>query len=139
MLVLAFHDTHYVGVQLPLKLSEYSGPEPDFFLMPKRDEEPEPEQVTPDRLRKADLVIEVAVSSLAYDRDEKASLYAKYGVPDYWVLEVVKRRLLVHRNPVAMEERIFGHGYASVEILSEEASIAPLARPDVQVPVRGFY
>ncbi len=129
VLVLALHDTHYVGVQLPLKLSEYSGPEPDFFITPKI--EPRVEQVTGKILRKADLVIEVAVSSLEYDRDEKASLYARYGVKDYWILNVVERQLEVHRDPVPMPDRIFGHGYASVEIYPGTAAISPMVRPDV--------
>jgi Uma2 family endonuclease len=81
----------------------------------------------------ADLVIEVAVSSLAYDRDEKASLYARYGIREYWVLDAVGRKLEVHRGPEPMEGRTFGHGYADVRACEEVDRVSPLCRPDVSI------
>lgn len=133
VLVLALHDTHRVYPQVPLKLSELSGPEPDFFIVPKA--EKRPEQITPTVMRRADLVIEVAASSLAYDRDEKSSLYARYGIQEYWIVNVQERQLEVHRDPVAMPDRIFGFGYATVSIHPETATVSPLVRPDVALRV----
>jgi Uma2 family endonuclease len=47
------------------------------------------------------LVIEVAVSSLPYDLTTKAAVYAAAGVPDFWVVDLVGRRVVVHRSPSA--------------------------------------
>lgn len=135
-LVLAFHGTHHVGVQLPLVLSKYTGPEPDFFITPK--EALPVEKIGERTLRKAHLVIEVAVSSLEYDRDEKASLYASYGINDYWILNVPARQLEIHRDPVPMPDRVFGHGYASVAVHAENAPVSPLVRPDIVLTAHQF-
>ena len=52
---------------------------------------PQPEDVL--------LVTEVAASSLSLDLSTKADLYARAGIPDYWVLDVNQRRMIVHRQP----------------------------------------
>jgi len=49
--------------------------------------------------RFAALVVEVAESSLAYDRREKALLYARAGIAEYWIVNLAERRLEVHREP----------------------------------------
>lgn len=139
VLVLALHDTHWVAVQVPLRLSELSGPEPDFFISPKATNPELPEAMTAESLNKADLVIEVAASSLAYDRDEKASLYARYSVKDYWILNTEQRQLEVHREPTEMPERAFGFGYANVSVFPENATVSPLARPDVVLRVAQLF
>lgn len=133
VLVLALHDTHYVAVQVPLKLSEYSGPEPDFYLSPKA--QGHVEQITPELLRNADLVIELSASSLAYDLDEKASLYAKYAIKDYWVLDVIRQQMTVMREPVPMPDRTFEHGYAAVTVHGTDEAVSPLVRPDLALRV----
>lgn len=45
------------------------------------------------------LVIEVSVTSRAVDLGRKAAIYAAAGIPDYWVLDIADRRLVVHRHP----------------------------------------
>jgi Uma2 family endonuclease len=66
------------------------------------------------------LVIEVSHTRLGFDLTTKASLYAKAGIADYWVLDVAGRRMIVHREP--------GDGrYASVLVYSSEEAVAPLA------------
>jgi Uma2 family endonuclease len=74
------------------------------------------------------LVVEVADSSRRKDLGPKARLYAEMGVLDYWVLDIQRRALVVHRAPA-------GDHYDDVRTLSGGAEIALLAFPDVVVRV----
>ena len=123
-------DDHHLRVQMPFASGERSEPEPDVAVVVGSvrdyvDEHPS----------SALLVVEVSDSSLAYDRTTKASLYAKAGVPDYWVLNLVDGRLEVHRDPVPDPAARYGWRYASVESLAADGQIAPLARPAARVAV----
>jgi Uma2 family endonuclease len=82
--------------------------------------------------RDLDLVIEVADTSLAFDLTTKAALYARAGIAEYWILDVIGRRLLVHRNPE-------GGQYGSVQSYSEKESVSPLAAPDSSFPVQSVF
>jgi Uma2 family endonuclease len=66
------------------------------------------------------LVIEVAVSSAAYDRDRKARIYAAHGVPEYWVLDLNELKAIVHRTPGA-------DGYADVVTRDANEPLHPVA------------
>lgn len=72
------------------------------------------------------LLIEVADSSLRYDRRLKASLYAEAGVQEYWIVDLEGGAVEVHRNPS-------GGGFRSVERVGPAATLSPLAFPDVQL------
>lgn len=74
------------------------------------------------------LVAEVSDSSLKMDLGKKARLYARAGIPEYWVLNVNGRQLVVHRRPTAA-------GYADVTEHPETARVATLAQPDAVVLV----
>jgi Uma2 family endonuclease len=86
----------------------------------------------PPQPRHLDLVVEVSDTSLAFDLTIKAALYARAGIAEYWILDVIGRRLLVHRNPEGGE-------YGSVVSYSEQESVAPLAAPDSNFPVRTVF
>ena len=96
-----------------------SEPEPDLIVA-KRDlstfqsENPRPEDLQ--------LVIEVSDSTLGFDLNRKAALYARAGIIEYWVLDVTGRRMIVHRDPQAGR-------YASVAAYALEESVAPLGAP----------
>ena len=85
-----------LSVQDPLRLGDFSEPQPDFMLL-KPDENfyttrhPEPLDVL--------LLIEVADSSLSYDREQKARLYALYGVAEYWLLNLNNESIEVYLQP----------------------------------------
>jgi Uma2 family endonuclease len=81
-----------VRIQLAFAAGEYSEPEPDVAVVPRD----EPWAEHPSR---AALLIEVAASSLRYDRGTKASVYARAGVPEYWVVDVSDRTIEVFRAP----------------------------------------
>jgi Uma2 family endonuclease len=81
------------------------------------------------------LVVEVSETTLAYDRGEKASLYAAAGVEDYWVVDLVNRRVEVYRDPRPDPTRPHGAGYTQVTAHDPADTITPLAAPTVGVKV----
>ena len=115
--VLAFDGRAVVSVQNPLRLSTADEPLPDFTILRWRDdfygsgERPRPDDVI--------LVVEVADSSLRYDRTVKLELYARSGLAEYWVLDLKRRVVIVHRQPN-------GDGYDDIRTLSAGATL-PLA------------
>jgi Uma2 family endonuclease len=115
----------FVRCQLPITIGDDSAPEPDFAVIhgAVRDYQ----QAHPwaaDTL----LVGEVSDSTLAYDRSEKAKLYAEAGIPEYWVLNVVGGYLEVRRDPEDGE-------YRSLQTFRSSATIAPLFAPDARISV----
>ncbi len=113
-----------VGVQDPLRLGEHSEPEPDLMLLrPRedfyRDAHPGPEDVY--------LVIEVSETSLAYDREVKLPLYARFGVPEVWLVNLVEDRLEVYRTPR-------GGSYTHKAVYTQ-GRVAPQAFPDLGLDV----
>jgi Uma2 family endonuclease len=81
------------------------------------------------------LTVEVSVSSLAFDCERKASLYARAGLADYWVVNLVERVLEVYREPVPDPAAPFGWRYARRDVLDGAAQVAPLALPTASVAV----
>lgn len=126
----AFGEAFDVRVQLPLALADESEPEPDVAFVrggPRdyRDAHP----------ASAVLVVEVADTSLVFDRTTKASLYASAGIPEYWIVNLPDRVLEAHRDPLPMAEQPFGHHYRSVTRHAADESIAPLAAPGATIRV----
>jgi Uma2 family endonuclease len=78
------------------------------------------------------LVIEVSESSLAYDRGEKANLYAASGLKDYWVVNVNDSCIEVHRRPRSGE-------YRNIETFSTGQSVSPLAFPEITLKVESLF
>ena len=78
------------------------------------------------------LVIEVADSSLAYDRGKKADIYAAAAIADYWVVNVRDRCIEVFRQPEAGR-------YAIHEIVRAPDAVHPLAFPEVALPVGNLF
>jgi Uma2 family endonuclease len=113
-----------VRPQAPFALDDESEPEPDLAVVPGAIEDYR--DAHPSR---AALVVEVAESSLALDRQHKASLYARAGLADYWIVNLVDRVLEVYRQPVADPASPFGWRYASLRVLQASARVTPLATP----------
>ncbi|MGL6095483.1 MAG: Uma2 family endonuclease [Fimbriiglobus sp.] len=116
-----------VRVQLPLVLGQDSDPFPDLAVVRGGPRD------FPGHPTAADLVIEVSDSSLAFDLTEKAELYAAAGVPDYWVLDVIGRRLLVLRDPAPVAAN--GHAYRTQQTFGPAEAVSPLAVPAAGIPV----
>jgi Uma2 family endonuclease len=116
----------WVRTQFPLNLSS-SDPEPDVSVVVGRLEDYSDHPTT------AVLIVEVAESSLDYDRTRKASLYARAGIADYWIVNLVENRLEVRRDPRPDPAQLYGHGYASVAALAPPAVVSRLAVPQVSL------
>ncbi len=77
----------------------------------------------------------MADSSLEFDRREKASLYARAGIADYWILNLGGQVLEVYREPVAAPQARYGHRYGATITLRAGETVSPLSAPTVAVPV----
>ena len=81
------------------------------------------------------LVVEVADSSLALDTTTKAELYATAGVPDYWVIDLENRRLLIFRDPAPLPAGLGATAYRTHHTYGPGDAVAPLAAPGAAVRV----
>ncbi len=120
-----------IRVQLPVALDDESEPEPDFSVVPGT---PRQAPLDPKPARPA-LVVEVAESTLAFDRNVKSSLYARARVPDYWIVNLVDRVLEIYREPAAAAEEPFGWRYGQIQALHSGESVSALALPSTCVAV----
>ena len=86
-------DRYRIGIQNPISLDPHSEPHPDVALYAAsvRGRHPRPAEIF--------LLVEVADTSLAYDQGPKLRAYARGGVREVWVIDAVRRRIFVHRNP----------------------------------------
>ena len=127
---LAFGPGWLVRLQDPVALDDESEPEPDVVVVPGG-----PRNYSSEHPSRTALLVEVSESTLAFDRRYKGSLYARAGVADYWIVNLVDRVVEVHRAPVADPAARFGWRYADVQTFGEAVSISPLIRPDVTIAV----
>ncbi|HEX3150994.1 MAG TPA: Uma2 family endonuclease [Gemmataceae bacterium] len=79
--------------------------------------------------------MEISDSTLSYDLDDKASLYASTGIADYWVVDLVNHRLVVTREPAVDVTQRFGSTYTNVTAIAIGQCVAPLAAPGSMVSV----
>src|SRR5438128_2413775 len=119
-----------VRVQDPLALDDESAPEPDIALV--RGSRADYRHAHPARPA---LAIEVAQSSLSFDRQQKGSLYARAGVQDYWIVNLVDGVLEVYRDAAPDASAPYGWRYRSIQTLSPPALVAPLVLPSSPIPV----
>lgn len=125
-LVLAFGDRAIVSVQNPLRLNRFNEPQPDVAVFRPRDDF----YATGERPGPADtvLVIEVADTSLRYDRFVKLPLYARMGIAEVWIIDLHRRRVDVHQVPSGDAHATYAicatHGPDGVVVLSQAPEIA---------------
>jgi Uma2 family endonuclease len=105
----------------PFAASNESEPEPDVAIVPSGNYVDR----HPDR---ALLIIEVAESSLAYDRETKAPIYAASGVPEYWIVDVAGRAVEVHAGSD-------GQRYSSARRARAGDTLSPSAFADIVIAV----
>lgn len=127
-LIAVFGGDH-VQCQLPINVAEEENetnePEPDaaVFRQPVTaytENHPGPEDLL--------LVVEVSDATLHFDRSTKAALYARAGIGEFWIVDVVGRQIFVHRQPTP-------EGYTDIAAYGAEERIATLVRPDAFVAV----
>jgi Uma2 family endonuclease len=129
-LIAAFGAGWTVRTQGPIGLDDESEPEPDVAVVPGSVDDYR--SAHPSRPA---LTVEVAESSLPVDRDRKGSLYARAGLPDYWVLNLVNRALEVYREPVADSSAPFGWRYARRDVFDASTRVTPLGTPGTSIAV----
>ncbi len=114
----------------PVALDDDSEPEPDLAVVAG---------VRADYLEghpnRPALVIEVAESSLRFDRRDKGSLYSRGGVQDYWIVNLVDRLVEVYREPAPSDAAPYGWSYRSVETFAPPSFVTSLALPSVRLAV----
>lgn len=114
-----------IRVQSPVHLSEHSEPEPDLVLLQPRTDfyaqaHPEPEAVL--------LLVEVAETSAECDRQVKTPLYARAGIAEVWLVNLLGECVEVYRNPSP-------RGYGEIQRYWHGQALAPHAFPDLDVAV----
>jgi Uma2 family endonuclease len=126
----AFGAEWRVRVQLPIALDDESEPEHDVSVAAgrvQRNAEAKPSHLV--------LVIEVAASSLSLDREHKGSLYARARLPEYWIVNLVDRVLEVYRDPGPDPSASCGWTYRSVQSLTANEHVVPLAAPTSRIAI----
>ena len=112
-----------VAVQSPLRLFEDSEPEPDLLVLRP------PLERYQDRLPTREdvlLLVEVADTSLEFDREAKLPLYAEAGIPEVWLVNLKENLLEVYRDPR-------GGRYREIRLLSPEEEVSPTLLPEVSL------
>lgn len=119
--------TRLVRVQNPIQLGEFGEPEPDIAVVRNGayfDHHPQATDVS--------LIIEVADTSLDYDRSNKLPFYARYGIPEVWIIDLDGKRVDVYRNPLTGEQKYreitrYSQGFVVAEGIPEvEVQVADL-------------
>lgn len=126
-LAKAFGDGFWVRTQAPLNIDRYNEPEPDVAVVVGS----ERDYVGSENRADALLVVEVSDTTLGYDRGRKARRYARAGIADYWIVNLVDRRLEVRRGP---QRRGRAYQYADVSVYGPGVKLAPLVVP--KSPIR---
>jgi Uma2 family endonuclease len=124
-----FNNKNYdVRSQLPLSFGKMDEPEPDIAVV-----KGDIRDYAKAHPKTAELIVEVSDTTLGYDRNQKARLYAKNKIRDYWILNLNGRCLEVYRQP--KKDKKLGDIYSEIKILTEEDSIAPLAAPSAKIKI----
>jgi len=126
----AFGGGWVVRPQGPIGLDEESEPEPDVAVVAGG-----PEDYRGAHPSRPALTVEVAESTLGSDRERKGSLYARAGLPDYWILNLKDCVLEVYREPAPDPSAPFGWRYARRECFDSFAHVSPLAAPGASILV----
>jgi Uma2 family endonuclease len=121
----AENDRYRIGIQNPISLGLYSEPQPDVVLYSSLvlGRHPRPEEIF--------LLIEVADSSLTYDLGPKLDAYARAGIGEVWVIDAIRRRVLVHRQPGQ-------GGYETQLKATVDDTVSVEVFPDITLPVSAF-
>ena len=118
-----------VATQNPLRLSEQSEPQPDVALLRFRNDFYRRNHPT---AADALLVIEVAQTSIRYDREVKLPLYAKHGIPEAWIVDLDSGQLCIFRDP--QDAR-----YLSETTTTQPGKLILIAMPDVGIDLTGLF
>lgn len=105
-----FGDSHIVATQNPIRLDDFSEPQPDVALLRWRDDYYRDGHPTPADVL---LVIEVADTTVMADRKVKLPLYARAGIPEAWLVNIPEDQVEIYSDPagdIYLRAEVFGHG-----------------------------
>jgi Uma2 family endonuclease len=125
LFILTFRDGAMVGPQNPVTLSDDSEPQPDLTLVRRRPDFYDAGLPGPDDIF---LAVEVADSSVAYDRRVKVPLYGRRGIPETWLIDLNRGTITIYQDPGPT-------GYGTSRVVRRGEQVAPLAFPDRVLPV----
>jgi Uma2 family endonuclease len=125
-----FKEGYFSRIQMPIDAGLESEPEPDIAIISGNIRD-----FKNSHPNKAELIVEVADTSLEYDRKTKGSIYAKIGIKDYWIFNVKDQQFEVYRGPVEDKSRIYGFGYSNLIIYKQGEFISALAKPEISIPI----
>ena len=123
---------HFVSTASELKLVE-SGPQPDVAIIPGSIRD-----YAGGLPPNAALVVEVSDTTLAADRLDKASLYARANIADYWIINLVDDVIEIRRDPQPDDTQPSGFGYADLRVYRRGDIVSPLAAPLASIDVAEF-
>jgi len=129
----AFGVGYWVRPQLPLHLGPRTEPEPDVSVAPGKARDYQDHPTT------ALLALEISYTSLRFDRERKGDVYARAGIADYWIVNLVDRQLEVCRDPHLDPGQPPGWKYGTITILKAGDSVAPLAAPNARIAVSDLF
>ncbi len=118
-----------IFTQLPIVLNDDSEPEPDISVLKWKKDRYFSAKPTACEVY---LLIEVASTSLMYDREVKLPLYARARIPEVWILKVQDQQLEVYRHPKE-------NTYTEQRLLQPSDKIAPLAFPDIELTLSDIF
>jgi Uma2 family endonuclease len=129
LFVLAAGDEAIVLPGGPVRLGDYSMPQPDLMVLKPREDFYSGKRPVPSDIL---LLVEVADSSLHFDQGVKRALYARHGVVEYWVVDIPHRCVHVYREPTP-------EGYAT-RLDCERTDVAsPRGLPAIQLVVGTLF
>ncbi len=126
----AFGTGFVIRGQLPFLVEDSSDPEPDVAVV-----EGDIRDGLEAHPSSASLLVEVSESALQYDRQTKASLYARAQIEDYWIVNLVEDVVEVYRVPQPDAEAEAGYAYTEVATFERGDTITPLALPQARIAV----
>ncbi len=124
---LAFGPDFSVRQQLPVALAPDSEPEPDLAVVPGK-----PQKYWHAHPSTALLIVEISDATLEHDRGRKGQLYARAGIQEYWIVNLIDRCVEVYREPCQ-------GCYRSRRQFVPSESLAPLAAQDARIPVADLF
>ncbi len=129
----AFGDSFDFRQQAPMTLGDGTEPEPDVLVVVGSWKDYENHHPVPTDAR---LLVEVSDATLRKDRSTKRDDYARAGIADYWIINLVHRQLEVYRAPAPLAN---GFGYKTMLTLFDGDTLAPLSAPNSPIAVGDLF
>lgn len=125
LLLRQLGETVVLGIQDPIHLSASSEPQPDISVCRPRADDYATRHPTPADVL---LLVEVADTSLLFDRDEKLPLYAQAGIPEVWLVDLVDEQVIVYSRPA-------NETYQIQQRFIRGQLVVSMVLPSLQLPV----